>query len=77
MMNAERMLNAVLSDERLCKEYDIDPSEYTDLDDALSSDNPVVVAVAKIIGDLKGSNEQSTFSRLYKELFNYLNDNLL
>lgn len=77
MLNSEKMLSLVLSDQRLKDTYGYDSSDYEDLPSALASDNPVVVAVARIIKNLNGSSDQATVSSVYKDVFNYLNTNLL
>ena len=77
MNNKERMLHLVLDDRKLQELYDYDESEYEDLDTALSSDNVVVVAVARIIRDLDGSTDDSDRKRVYMTVFNYINENYI
>lgn len=67
--NSDRMLQIVLSDEKLSEYGGYNFADYETLDKALSSDNPTVVAVAKIINGLKrGSTERE----IYNEVSNYL-----
>lgn len=77
MNNKERMLHLVLDDRKLQELYDYDESEYEDFDTALSSDNVVVVAVARIIKDLDGSTDDSDRKRVYMTVFNYINENYI
>ena len=77
MNNKERMLHLVLDDRKLQELYDYDESEYEDYDSALSSDNVVVVAVARIIKDLDGSTDDSDRKRVYMTVFNYINENYI
>ena len=71
------MLHLVLDDRKLQELYDYDESEYEDFDTALSSDNVVVVAVARIIKDLDGSTDDSDRKRVYMTVFNYINENYI
>jgi hypothetical protein len=73
MNNEDKMLQLVLSDTNLSSYYEFKAEEYPTIKDALQADNPVVVAVAKIIKDI-GENSKN---EVYKELFNYLNRNIL
>ena len=77
MNNKERMLHLVLDDKKLQELYDYDESEYEDFDTALSSDNVVVVAVARIIKELDGSTDDSDRKRVYMTVFNYINENYI
>ena len=77
MNNKERMLHLVLDDRKLQELYDYDESEYEDFDTALSSDNVVVVAVARIIKDLDGSTDDSDRKRVYMTVFTYINENYI
>lgn len=73
----DKMLRMVLNDPRLIEAYDYDVSDYEDIYDALDSDVPVVVAVAKIIQGLNGSTSPTDIKRVYDTVFHYLNNNLL
>lgn len=77
MNNKERMLHFVLDDKKLQELYDYDESEYEDFDTALSSENVVVVAVARIIKELDGSTDDSDRKRVYMTVFNYINENYI
>jgi hypothetical protein len=67
----------VLDDPKLREIYDYELEDYESIYDALNSDNAIVVAVAKIIKELNGSNDPSEQKRVYKTVFSYLNNNLL
>ena len=71
------MLHLVLDDRKLQELYDYDESEYEDFDTALSSENVLVVAVARIIKDLDGSTDESDKKRVYMTVFNYINENYI
>lgn len=71
------MLSLVLSDSKLMETYEYSPEDFEDIATALSSDNPVVVAVAKIIDGLNGSTDAGVVKKTYMEIFNYLNANLI
>ena len=77
MTNKERMLQMVLDDKKLQELYVYDRSEYEDLYTAYNSDNVVVAAVARIIKNLDGSTDPSDQKKVYKTVFNYINDNYL
>lgn len=77
MSNEDKMLQLVLSDHNLNSFYDYNPNDFKTIKDALESDIPVVVAVAKIIRGINGNSEKSIQKEVYNEVFNYLNQNLL
>ena len=77
MTQNDKMLRMVLDDQKLREAYDYVPEDYESINDALSSDNAIVVAVAKIIKELNGSDDPSEQNRVYKTVFTYLNNNLL
>lgn len=77
MTNKERMLRMVLDDKTLKERYKYEESDYEDFESALGSENPVVVAVAKIISELKGATDEATQKKVYLTVSNYLNDNCL
>ncbi len=77
MTNENKMLKLVLSDNNLSSFYEYNADDFPTVKDALEADNPVVVAVAKIIRDIRGSSGRSTYKEVYNELFNYLNRNML
>lgn len=77
MSNEDKMLRLVLSDNNLCSFYEYNPDEYSTIEDALQADNPVVVAVAKIIYGVDYKFDKGIHREVYAEVFNYLNNNLL
>lgn len=77
MIQEEKMLKMVLSNPELIKEFEYNPKDYESMDEALNADNTIVVAVAKIIHELKGSTEPNVCKMVYTKLFNYLNENYL
>jgi hypothetical protein len=77
MSNEDKMLQLVLSDNKLSSYYEYNADEFTSIDDALLSDNPIIVAVAKIIRGIHGRNDKSVQKEIYNEVRNYLNTNLL
>ena len=77
MTQKDKMLQMVLDDPKLRETYDYDSDEYESINDALNSGNAIVVAVAKIIKELNGSDDPSEQKRVYKTVFTYLNNNLL
>ena len=66
--NSDRLLASVIGDPQL---GDYNPTEYESLDDALSSGNAVVRAIALLI---IGGNKSET--QIYNEISNYLINNL-
>lgn len=77
MTNKERMLQMVLDDKKLQEQYDYDKSEYEDMSTALTSENVVVAAVARIIKNLNGSTDISAQKKVYLTVFNYINENFI
>lgn len=77
MSNEDKMLQLVLADNNLNSFYEFDPHEYRTIEDALKSDNPVVVAVAKVIRETNGQSDKNIHKEVYNEVFNYLNKNIL
>lgn len=77
MSNEDKMLQLVLSDSNLSSSYEYDSNDFQTIKEALESDIPVVVAVAKIIRGIKGSSEKSIQKEIYNEVFNFLNQNML
>lgn len=77
MTNEDKMLQLVLSDEKLSSFYEFDPAEFSSMEDALSSENPIIVTVAKIIQGVGGNSDKGTYKEIYIELINYLNQNIL
>ena len=77
MTNNERMLHMVLDDTKLRELYDYDESDYEDLYQALNSDKVIVAAVARTIKELDGSTDETDPNKVYKIVFNYINENYL
>ena len=48
----DKLLYKVLTNETLIKSYEYVPEDYSDLDSALHSENPVVQSVAMIIDEI-------------------------
>lgn len=77
MTNKEKMLFMVLDNPELKKAYHYDEVDYEDISSALESSNPVVVAVARIILELNGRNDDSAQREVYKKVFTYLNEHCI
>lgn len=71
--NDDKMLQAVLLDEKLMKFGNYKPSEISTIEQALDSDNYVINVVAQII---KRIGEGASEKELWKEINKYLNDNV-
>ncbi len=78
MTQKDRMLQLVLNNEQLMKQYgySAEQLEGLDLQEALRSDNAVIASVARIIRELDGSTDASKQKEVYKKVFTYLNNNL-
>ena len=72
----DKMLKLVLSSKHLQETYGF-KDDFETISDALASDNPVVIAVAKIIKELNGSDEPGEQKRVYQTIFTHLNNTLL
>ncbi len=77
MSNEDKMLQLVLSDDSLFSFYDYNPKEFLTIEDALKAENPVVIAIAKIIRGVGGNPDKGVHKEVYIEVINYLNNNLL
>lgn len=77
MSNKDKMLQLVLSDNNLSSFYEFNPADFQNVKDALKSESPVVVAVAKIINGINGNSEKGIQKEVYNEVFNYLNQNMI
>jgi len=77
MSNSDKMLKLVLSDLGLVSTFEINPEDYLTVDEALKSDNPIVVTIAKILQGISKNPDRNNFKEVYNEIFNYLNKNLL
>lgn len=71
--NKEKMLHAVLLDEGLMKFGKYSPEDIGNIYQALGSDNYVINTVAQII---KRTDEGATVQELWKEINNYLFNNV-
>ncbi len=78
MTQKDRMLQMVLNNEQLMKQYDytFEQLKELDLQEALRSDNAIIVSVARIIRELDGSMDSSKQKEVYKKVFTHLNNNL-
>jgi len=72
--NSDKMLQTVLSDLKLSEYGEYNPVDYDTIEDALKSENAIVVAVAKII---QGIQRNSSEKEIYNEVSNYLKSNLV
>lgn len=72
--NSDRMLQTVLSDEKLIAYGEYNVADYETIDQALNADNPVVVSVAKIINGLRRNSSEN---EIYNEVSNYLKNNTI
>jgi hypothetical protein len=77
MSNEDKMLRIILSDSKLSSYYEYNAGDFPTIECALRADNPIIVAVAKIIRGLNGSFDKSIQKEIYNEVFNYLNQNIL
>lgn len=77
MTRQDRMLQLVLSDEKLIRKYEIDPADYPSIYDALNSENPIVASIAMIIDSVKDEFDKSSHKMLYTKIQHHLNDTLL
>lgn len=71
--NGDKILQAVISDEQLIKQYDYSPDDFTTINEALDSDVAVVKAIAQII--LKFEQKASE-REIYNEVSNFLKSNI-
>ncbi|MBS0646784.1 MAG: hypothetical protein JSR97_09390 [Verrucomicrobia bacterium] len=67
----------VLSDEKLRTFYEINDSKFESIEEAISSENPIVVTVAKIIRGVNNNLEKGNYKEVYNEIVSYLNQNML
>lgn len=72
--NSDMMLQTVLSDEKLIAYGEYNVADYETIDQALNADNPVIVAVAKIINGLRRNSSEN---EIYNEVSNYLKNNTI
>jgi hypothetical protein len=75
-INEDKIIQAVLSNEELAEEYKYNPKEYSSVTNAFYAGDdkqPIVVAVATIIKDIKNG---TTEKEVYKKVVNLFNKNL-
>lgn len=73
LTNGDKILQAVLSDQRLYEYAEYNVSDFETISEALDSENPIVCAVAKIID---GNERNLTEREIYNEVSNYLKQNI-
>lgn len=69
LTNGDKVLQAVLSDQKLCEFADYNVADFETISEALDSDNPIICAIAKIID---GNERSLTEREIYNEISNYL-----
>ncbi len=74
LTNGDRMLQVVLADPKLALFGEYNPVDYETIEDAIASDRPIVVAVAKMI---LGLERKLSSKEIYNEVNNYLKNNLI
>lgn len=72
--NNDKILQAVIADERLIKFYDYNPSDFNTISEALDSDIPIINAIAQII--VSKNENKATEKEIYNEVSNYLKLNI-
>ena len=73
LTNSDKILQAVLQNEKLADFGNFNLDNFESIEDALQSGNTIVCAIAKIID---GKNEGKTDKELYNEINNYLKENI-
>lgn len=71
--NSNRILQAVLADEKLIEFGEYNPTDFQYLDEALASDCPVVNTVARIIN---GVDERNSPRAIFDMVTTYLKKNI-
>lgn len=78
MTNKEKMFRMIINSPELQEKYQYKASDYRDLYDALhDTDNAVPHAIAMIVNELNGSEDQTVWKKVYTMTFQYLNDNMI
>ena len=77
MENKEKMLRMVLGDKNLQELYDYDESDYEDFYTAITSNNVVVAAVARIVKDSDGSTDESVQKKVYNTVMSQIKNTIL
>ena len=76
MTKEDRMLQLVLNDVELSSYYEYSPDDFITVQEALATENSIVLVIAKIVRQIK--NDDKTRQReVYIEVFNELKNNLL
>lgn len=76
-INEDKLLQAVLSNEELIQEYKYNLDDYSTVTNAFyenDENQPIVVAIATIIRDIKNGNSDK---EVYKKVVNLFNKNLI
>lgn len=71
--NGDKILQAVISDEQLIKQYDYSPDDYTTITEALDSDIAVIKAIAQII---YRHEQNASEKEIYNEVSSFLKSNI-
>lgn len=71
--NSNRILQAVLADEKLMEYGEYNAADFQDMDEALVSDNLVVSTVAKIISEVSAG---SSTREIFNMVTTYLKNNI-
>ena len=69
LTNGDKILQAVLRDQKLYEYAGYNVSDFETISEALDSDNPIVCAIAKMID---GKERNLTEKEIYNEVCNYL-----
>lgn len=72
MNKEDKMLRLLLSDKRLSSYYEFDPEDYNTIQEALRSNIPIVVAIAKIIKGINSHSDMSRYKEFYKQIYQHL-----
>ncbi len=71
--NADKLLQAVIVNEKLVNNYQYNPDDFDTMSKALDSDVAIVQAVARIISR---HEQKATEKEIYNEVSNYLKSNI-
>lgn len=69
LTNKDKILQAVLIDQRLCEYAEYNAADFETISDALDSDIPIICAIAKIID---GNERNLTEREIFNDVSNYL-----
>ncbi|MCQ2077145.1 MAG: hypothetical protein MJZ20_09040 [Bacteroidaceae bacterium] len=73
MVQTDKMLQAILCNEKLVEYGEYDPSQFTNLSQALCSDNFVVNAVAQIVSSV---HDGESVKEVYNKVSQYLQNHV-